>query len=331
MNKALLLICDVLLVAGVIAGCDSDNNGADKSKAGESCASTDDCESGLICKAQVCVEDDTTDGDTTDGDITDGDAADGDTTDGDTTDDEIADGVEDGENTTEDEEMDPDFGLTWVSIPYGVFMMGCSYNDSSCHDVEFPRHKVTVSPFEMTQTEITQGQYEAFSGTNPSYYSDCGDNCPVDSVGWDEAKAFCEAVGGRLPSEAEWEYAARADTTTRFYCGDDPACLDDIAWYVDNSDYTIHPVATKTPNAFGLYDMLGSLIEWVADCYHEDDYTGAPATGEVWAGGDCSIAILRGGSLDHDGWFLRASVRGGTMFSTAGSVNGGFRCAREVQ
>jgi len=103
---------------------------------------------------------------------------------------------------------------------------------------------------------------------------------------WYEAKEFCELVGGRLPSEAEWEYAARAGTTTKYYCGDAPSCLDGIAWYFDNSNNQTHPVGQKTPNAFGLYDMLGNVWEWVADCRH-DNYNDAPPTGGVWAGGDC--------------------------------------------
>ena len=118
--------------------------------------------------------------------------------------------------------------LKWISIPGGTFQMGCSPNDDNCSSDESPVHQVTISAFEMLETEVTEGQYEAERGENPSYNYGAGggiDN-PVESVDWSEAKAFCEAIGGRLPTEAEWEYAARGGTTTRYYCGDDSSCLD---------------------------------------------------------------------------------------------------------
>jgi hypothetical protein len=130
-----------------------------------------------------------------------------------------------------DETVEPPPGLLWVSIPAGAFYMGCSPGDTQCLSSESPRHLVTVSAFRMTETEITQAQYEHVTGSNPSYFTDCPD-CPVEQVDWYQAKTFCEAIGYRLPSEAEWEYAARAGTETPWTCVDSmSSCLGDIAWY----------------------------------------------------------------------------------------------------
>ena len=227
------------------------------------------------------------------------------------------------------EEVPP--GPVWVSIPGGSYEMGCSPGDGSCESYENPRHTVTVVTFAMTETEITQGEYLAVTGSNPSQFSSCGASCPVERVDWNQAKAYCEAIGGRLPSEAEWEYAARAGTTTPWTCVDaTSSCLGGIAWYCLNSGGTTHPVKGKTPNAFGLYDMLGNVWEWVEDCWH-DSYTGAPSTGGVWSGGDCSNRVLRGGSWEdvvivvED---LRVSHRGWSISPGTWAYHVGFRCAR---
>jgi len=198
-------------------------------------------------------------------------------------------------------------GLVWVSIPADTFYMGCSPGDDACYDFEKPRHAVTVAGFRMTETEITQAQYEWVTGETPSHFTSCG-ACPVEQVSWHQAKAFCEEIGGRLPSEAEWEYAARGSTTTRYYCGDGVECLDAVAWYMENSDDATQPVGGRTENGFDLHDMLGNVWEWVEDCWH-DNYTGAPSTGGVWSGGDCSYRVLRGGSYSNEEGSLRVSYR----------------------
>ena len=220
----------------------------------------------------------------------------------------------------------------WVTIPGGTFEMGCSPGDTACdrneEDAEgLPTHTVNVAAFRITETEITQAQYEWVTGSNPSVFEGCPD-CPVDSVTWHEAKAFCEAVGGRLPSEAEWEYVARAGTTTRYYCGDDAACLGAVAWYSANSGSSTHPVGGKTANDFGLYDMLGNVFDWVEDCWH-GNYDGAPSTGGVWVGGYCEYRVLRGGSWFTNDEYLRVSYRG--RGSPDGRNDGsGLRCAQDA-
>jgi len=220
------------------------------------------------------------------------------------------------------------FGLEWITIPGNDIDMGCSAYDLDCEAAEEPVHPVTVSVFEVTETEITQGQYEAVTGETPSLFGGCPD-CPVEQVSWADAKVFCEAVGGRLPSEAEWEYAARGPEVEGlpYFCGILPECLDGIAWYLDNAGDETHAVKIWDPNGFGLYDVLGNVREWVEDCWH-DDYTDAPTTGEVWTGGDCSWNVLRGGSWDSDALACRVSDR---FEGDPVAVDGrwGFRCARE--
>jgi formylglycine-generating enzyme required for sulfatase activity len=148
--------------------------------------------------------------------------------------------------------VNPKDGLTYVWIPPGKFHMGCSPGDAACGDDEKPAHEVTISKgFWLGQTSVTQRAYRLVAGQDPSAHK--GDNLPVEHVDWNEAKAYCAAIGGRLPTEAEWEYAARAGSTGARYDN-----LDEIAWHTQNSGGQSHEVGQKLPNAFGLYDMLGN-------------------------------------------------------------------------
>jgi hypothetical protein len=152
-------------------------------------------------------------------------------------------------------------GLTYVWIPPGSFMMGCSPEDSECFFYENPPHRVTITKgFWLGQTVVTQLAYQRVKGDNPSNLT--GANRPVEQVTWYESSQYCLRIGGRLPTEAEWEYAARAGTTGSRYGN-----LDQIAWYANNSDNQTHGVALKPPNAWGLYDMLGNVNQWVSDWY----------------------------------------------------------------
>jgi formylglycine-generating enzyme required for sulfatase activity len=216
--------------------------------------------------------------------------------------------------------------MPWVPIPGGTFMMGCSPGDDECIDGEKPPHSVTVSSFEMLETEVTESQYETVMGANPScnFSGGGGTDNPVECVSWFDARAFCEAIGGRLPTEAEWEYAARGGTETKYYCGDDPECLNDIAWYYSNSFYHKHDVKEAEPNAYGLYDMLGNVWEWTNDWYAVYDSSPAHNPQGPQSG---SLRVYRGGSFDFPADYLRVSFRnfGSPSFGLAYL---GLRCAR---
>ena len=185
-----------------------------------------------------------------------------------------------------------------VVIPSGSFEMGS--NDGYAE--EKPVHRVTISrSFALGKYEVTQGEWHALMGSNPSAFLSCGDNCPVERVSWEDAQEFIRRLNAktgehyRLPSEAEWEYACRAGGRHQ-YCGSDT--IDSVAWYLRNSGSTTHRAGTKSANGFGLYDMSGNVYEWVQDCYN-DSYAGAPSDGSAWESGDCRRRVLRGGSWDH--------------------------------
>lgn len=200
-------------------------------------------------------------------------------------------------------------GIEFVLIPPGSFMMG----STNGRDNEKPVHEVTISQaFYMGKYEVTQGQWQTVMGNNPSNFKDCGGNCPVEQVSWDDAQNFINKLNAsndgfryRLPTEAEWEYACRAGTT-----GDYAGNLSEMAWYSENSGNKTHAVGGKRPNDWGLADMHGNVWEWCQDWDHET-YYGAPTDGTAWlTGGDQKYRVLRGGSWDFDATDLRSAFRG---------------------
>ena len=215
----------------------------------------------------------------------------------------------------------PGDGQSYVWIPPGEFQMGCSPADIECDSDESPAHKVRLTRgFWLGQTQVTQAAYQEVMRANPSTFK--GPQHPVECVTWDDAGKYCEAAGGRLPTEAEWEYAARAGSPAARY-GD----LEKIAWYHSNSSGTSHPVGQKQPNSWGLYDMLGNVWEWVADSYHKD-YTPMLAI-DPKSSSSGNYRVWRGGSWYVEARLLRASFRGrGEPGSRIHEL--GFRCVRDI-
>lgn len=220
-----------------------------------------------------------------------------------------------------------------VVVPGGRFSMGSPPDEPGRDGDEGPVHEVAVEKFALGKYEITQGQWRALMGDNPSYFKRCGAHCPVDNVTWDETQEFVRRLSARtgqpyrLPSEAEWEYACRAGGESRL-CGDGEP--EQVAWYGRNSGGEPQRVGRKLPNAFGLFDMSGNLLEWTQDCWHPT-FAGAPADGSAWLdGGDCSLRVQRNGGFDGVPDFLRAANR--DYVQTDLRVNtSGLRVARRLR
>ena len=195
-------------------------------------------------------------------------------------------------------------------IPAGSFEMGSTESAD-----EQPVHRVNVPAFLLGRTEVTQGQWIAVMGSNPSNFKQCGLDCPVENISWIDAQEFARKLSQktsktyRLPSEAEWEYAARAGSSGKWSFGDDESQLGAYAWFNANTDRKTHPVGQKKPNAFGLHDMHGNAREWVEDVWHAN-YNGAPSDGSAWtSGGDQARRVLRGGAWINYPRYLRSADR----------------------
>jgi formylglycine-generating enzyme required for sulfatase activity len=244
-------------------------------------------------------------------------------------------------------------GMEFMLIPSGAFMMGCSDGDTECGDDEKPQHKVSISKsFYMGKYEVTQGQWKQVMGNNPSLFKECGENCPVDRVSWNDTQEFIEKICElekmnpckyRLPTEAEWEYAARAGATTELYNGKlenngyfESKNLDQIGWFAGNAKATYEGgfnirdvsvkegleffknaphqfagtqvVGKKEPNAWGLHDMIGNVYEWSEDWYDEKYYDKTP------------LLDPKGADKSE-----RCSLRGGSWFNSAGGIRLSYR------
>jgi formylglycine-generating enzyme required for sulfatase activity len=233
-------------------------------------------------------------------------------------------------------------GIEMVLIPPGTYTMGCSRSNAySCYSDESPTHQVTLTnAFYLSRTEVTQAQWVAKMGSNPSYFKSASSavpasevpNRPVEQVSWNDIQPFCTNNGLRLPTEAEWEYAYRAGTTTAFHGmpgylngTNDDNQLGTIAWFTSNSGRQTRPVAGKAANGFGLYDMAGNVWEWCQDWY--GTYASGAQTNPTGPGSG-SYRVLRGGSWGLSSIGCRASGRSGGYAPDDRNIFIGFRVAR---
>jgi formylglycine-generating enzyme required for sulfatase activity len=216
-----------------------------------------------------------------------------------------------------------------VKVDGGTFTMGCTNEQGDdCFDNETPSHQVTLSSFYIAKTTVTQKEWIAIMGNNPSYYLVLGDNIPVNRVSWDGVQDYIAKLNAltgknyRLPTEAEWEFAARGGNKSEGYKYSGSNNIDEVAWYSGNSgNGRIHPVGQKAPNELGLYDMSGNIWEWCSDWYgnysndSQNNPAGAPAG---------SSKVTRGGSIWGDAITARVSWRFGCPSNTV-DVGIGFR------
>jgi formylglycine-generating enzyme required for sulfatase activity len=209
--------------------------------------------------------------------------------------------------------VEPVTSMELIPIPGGCFEMGCGNWSRYCGSEEKPVHRVCVSSFYMAKYEVTQRQWQAIMGKNPSCFSRCGGNCPVENVSWNDVQNFIKHLnmkskfqGFRLPTEAEWEYACRTGGKNELYCGGDN--LNDLDWYEENSREKTHPVGLKQPNDLGLYDMSGNVFEWCLDYYHENSYSQHELQNPVRT--DYSVVrVIRGGSWGSYDTGCRSAAR----------------------
>jgi formylglycine-generating enzyme required for sulfatase activity len=252
-------------------------------------------------------------------------------------------------STTAPKQIVTETGLKMALLPAGDFLMGDNGEEAD----EKPAHKVHLDAFCIDMYEVTQASYESLMGRNPSKFQ--GPEKPVERISYYAAVKYCNmrshkeglkecydpetlacdfsANGYRLPTEAEWEYACRAGTTSIYSFGTDPAKLRDYAWFKDNSDADTHPVGQKKPNPWGLYDMHGNVAEWCNDfygqAYYEEspqDSPHGPATGEE--------RVLRGGNWRSTAESCRSSARASEPPGLADVCFGyeayGFRCVKKA-
>lgn len=233
-------------------------------------------------------------------------------------------------------------GMEFVLILAGEFDMGSPTREKRRKLWESPVHRVTIEkPFYLGMYPVTQEQWQKVMGNSPSYFK--GEKHPVENVSWNEIQVFFRKLNSldnadgndriyRLPTEAEWEYAARAGAATAYFFGDDESKLTEYAWFLENSGLETHPVGLKKPNPWGLYDIYGNAGEWVQDEYHIS-YKGAPTDGRAWENSFPSVStpvrIRRGGGWNGNAGCCRSAER---LFAAQDKrLNSlGFRAVREV-
>jgi formylglycine-generating enzyme required for sulfatase activity len=225
--------------------------------------------------------------------------------------------------------IEPGTGMEFLTVHGGCFPMGDSSGDAD----EQPVHQICLDDFLIGKYEVTQGQWLQIMGTRPSFFSSCGDTCPVESISWDEVQTFITRLNTlngrtyRLPTEAEWEYACRSGGKSERYCGGD--AIDGVGWYDKNSSSKPHPVGEKSPNGLGIHDMSGNVWEWVNDRFSKEYYGSTPSHNPAGPPQGTKRAI-RGGSWYNDPRNVRATIRSCDEPDHR-SINLGFRLAVSVR
>jgi formylglycine-generating enzyme required for sulfatase activity len=243
------------------------------------------------------------------------------------------------------EDLGNNMYLDMTYIPGGAFLMGAPKSEERSNDCERPQHQVTIPPFWMGKYAVTQEQWQAIMGNNPSHFK--GAKRPVEQVSWNDCQHFCQKLSQRvgkaygLSSEAEWEYGCRAGTTTPFHCGE--TITTGLANYNGNYTYaeagkgiyrreTVE-VGQFPPNAFGLYEMQGNVLEWCGDVWH-DSYADKPKNLQqnshpAWSYHNTTMYLLRGYSWGNDSWSCRSAARGGNP-AAAWDYRIGFRLVLSI-
>lgn len=218
-----------------------------------------------------------------------------------------------------------------IFVKGGCYLMGDIFGAGLSN--EKPVHEVCVDDFYIGKYEVTQGQWLAIMGDNPAHFKDCGSNCPVEQVSWDDAQKFITKLNSlagtnkyRLPTEAEWEYAARSGGKSEQFSGG--ADLEKVAWYEENSEQRTHPVGEKQPNGLGLYDMSGNVWEWVQDKYNDKAYRTHEHTNPICENSGV-YRVMRGSGWHYPPNYVRASYRDSNPPS-ASSNDIGFRLVRAM-
>ncbi len=219
---------------------------------------------------------------------------------------------------------DPKSEITFVQVHGGRFFVGSGDDDKMAYDDEKPRHEIEINPFWIGKTEVSNAQYRRFKTKHGG-----DDDLPAVNVSWNEARDYCEHFGHALPTEAQWEYAARAGSETRWSFGDEEKALGRYAWFSGSSESKAHPVGTKAANAWSLHDMHGNVYEWVQDCYAGDAYSRRQGVWEdpLVEADQCRFRVLRGGAFWSVPRGLRSAHRNFDVLIYR-SVGIGFRCVR---
>lgn len=224
--------------------------------------------------------------------------------------------------------------INMVYVEGGTFWMGASGTDTDANANEYPAHQVTLSPYYICNTEVTQQLWRAVMGSNPSTYTESVLN-PVDFVSWVECRTFINKLNEitgltfRFPTEAEWEFAARGGNKSKGYLYSGSNSVNEVAWYSGNASNKTHPVASKSPNELGLYDMSGNVAEWCNDTYSA--YSATPQTNPGQSTGTGTNKVLRGGYMHQAAANCRVSYR--SYHAQSVQYNGyfGLRIAMSVQ